>query len=576
MSTSSSKSSMTEKPSHDYDNYSKIHSFIGLRGEKLNLAVSVLSGVGFLLFGYDQGVMGSLLTLPSFRETFRQIDVTTHPENSVLQGAVIALYEIGCMISALSTMYFGDKLGRRKLIFIGSVIMLIGGVIQSCAYTVAHLTVARIITGFGNGFITATVPIWQAELAKPKMRGKLIMLQGSIIALGITISYWVDFAFYFLDKPGASYASVSWRFPIAFQCIFPIIIIPFIFKLPESPRWLLKKERREEARIVFSAIYEVPLDDHLVHASIEEIEQSIAMEVREGADKFNFKSLLSQGESKNFQRTMIAAWSQIMQQITGINLITYYAGTIFEQYIGMPPLQSRILAACNGTEYFLASLLAFWTIERFGRRKLMLFGAAGQAISMAILTGCNHKADPTNSGNSVDHKAGIAAAVFLFVFNSFFGCTWLGISWLLPPEILPLGIRAPATGISTACNWGFNFMVVMITPVAFSNIGAYTYSIFAVINFLMIPAVYFFFPETAGRSLEEMDIIFAQTPANQPWKSVSIARSLPYMHAGANNNEDIENKRHAFAEHRENISIEEGSGNIPPLLEPNEDTGKAH
>lgn len=197
--------------------------------------------------------------------------------------------------------------------------------------------------------------------------------------------------------------------------------------------------------------------------------------------------------------------------------------------------------------------MAFWTIERFGRRKLMLVGAAGQAACMAILTGTNHKADPTNLGNSVDTQAGIAAAVFLFVFNTFFGFLWLGILWLLPPEILPLGIRAPATGISTACNWGFNFMVVMITPVAFANIGAYTYTIFAVINFLMIPVVYFLYPETAGRSLEEMDIIFAQTPANQPWKSVKIAQQLPFMHAGANNNEDIENKRAAYAEHHEEL-----------------------
>ncbi|KAL7663972.1 Major facilitator superfamily (MFS) profile domain-containing protein [[Candida] zeylanoides] len=547
MSTLSSKVSSEEK----LDDIR--HSFLGLRGSRLNLAVSVIAGVGFLLFGYDQGVMGSLLTLPSFRATFESIDTVKNPQNSTLQGAVIALYEIGCMVSALSTMYFGDKLGRRKLIFIGAFVMMVGGVIQSCAYTVAHLTVARIVTGLGNGFITATVPIWQAELALPQMRGKLIMMQGSIIALGITISYWVDFAFYFLDKPGASHASVSWRFPLAFQCVFPIIIMPFVFRLPESPRWLLKMGRASEARRVFSAIYDVPSNDHLVQASIDEVQTSLEAERREGADKFNFGSLLKQGESKNFQRTMLAAWSQIMQQITGINLITYYAGTIFEQYIGLDPLPSRILAACNGTEYFLASLVAFWTIERFGRRKLMLVGAAGQAACMAILTGTNHKADPTNSGNSVDTQAGIAAAVFLFVFNTFFGFSWLGISWLLPPEILPLGIRAPATGISTACNWGFNFMVVMITPVAFANIGAYTYTIFAVINFLMIPVVYFLYPETAGRSLEEMDIIFAQTPANQPWKSVKIAQQLPFMHAGANNNEDIENKRAAYAEHHEEL-----------------------
>ncbi|CAK7906084.1 high-affinity glucose transporter 1 [[Candida] anglica] len=548
---SSTSSSLSEKAATKATvSNGHIHSFVGCKGEKLNFAVAVLAGVGFLLFGYDQGVMGSLLTLKSFTETFPEMDTGG---NSALQGAVIALYEIGCMASALSTMYFGDKYGRLKLIFIGSIIMLIGGALQACAYNITHLTIARIVTGLGNGFITATVPIWQAEVAKPKMRGKLIMLQGSLIALGITISYWVDFAFYFLDVEGASYRNVSWRFPIAFQCVFPIIIIPLVLKFPESPRWLLRKSREEEARIVFSALYDAPVDDHLVNASVDEIKQSIAIEEKEGADKFNMRSLLFQGDTKNFQRTMLAAWSQIMQQITGINLITYYAGTIFERYIGMSPFNSRILAACNGTEYFLASLLAFWTIERFGRRNLMMVGAAGQAVCMAILTGTTWAADPEHNDSQA---AGIIAALCLYLFNTFFGFSWLGIAWLIPPEILPLGIRAPATGISTACNWGFNFMVVMITPVAFNNIGSYTYTIFAVINLLMVPVVYFLYPETAGRSLEEMDIIFSQTPTNKPWKSVAIAHTLPFMHAGADDNRDIEAKRHGDVEHVEMVGDE--------------------
>lgn len=137
-------------------------------------------------------------------------------------------------------------------------------------------------------------------------------------------------------------------------------------------------------------------------------------------------------------------------QISGINLITYYAAKIYED-LGMSGFMSRLLAALNGTEYFIASWPAVWLVERVGRRKLMLFGAAGQAMTMAILAGVNPNED--NKGCQ------IAAIVFLFVFNTFFAIGWLGMTWLYPAEITPLRIRAPANALSTSSNWIFNFLV---------------------------------------------------------------------------------------------------------------------
>lgn len=148
----------------------------------------------------------------------------------------------------------------------------------------------------------------------------------------------------------------------------------------------------------------------------------------------------------------------------------------------------------------------------------MLFGAVGMSISMAVLAGAT---------SNIDNKAcGYVATVMLFVFNSFFAIGWLGMTWLYPAEITPLSIRAPANAISTTANWAFNFMVVMVTPVAFANIGYQTYIIFAVINAAIVPSVYFFFPETAGRSLEEMDEIFHKT--TNPFNCVQIANDLPH------------------------------------------------
>lgn len=497
------------------------YQFLGMTGKRLRNSVSLMAGMGFLLFGYDQGVMGSLLTLKSFKETFqdmdtsKELDAATRSKNSTWQGFVVAVYEIGCFAGAIATMYLGDKLGRRKMIFIGCIIMIIGAVIQTASYSSGQLLAARIITGIGNGMNTATVPVWQAECAKPEARGRLVMIAGALISGGIMISYWIDFAFYWIKEN-----SVSWRFPLAFQILFPLGILPFILKMPESPRWLLKRGNTKQAIKVFSALEGTPANDPAILDQINQVDESIAAERHIGGEAKNGIYLLfTQGKHRNFHRAMLGIWAQIMQQISGINLITYYAGTIFEQYLGMTTTVSRILAACNGTEYFIASWIAFYTIERFGRRNLMLFGAAGQAITMGILTGTTWYEDNTS--------ALIAAVVFLFVFNTFFAIGWLGMTWLYPAEVTPLNVRAPANGISTASNWIFNFMVVMITPIAFDSIKSNTYTIFAAINALMVPTVYFLYPETSGKTLEDIDKIFEQCDPWKPWQVVRIADELP-------------------------------------------------
>ena len=242
------------------------------------------------------------------------------------------------------------------------------------------------------------------------------------------------------------------------------------------------------------------------------------------------------GEDRHLHRTILAYMNQVFQQISGryifnlttlhltiltskplgINLITYYAATIYQNEIGLDGLTSRALAAANGTEYFLASWIAVFTIEKFGRRQLMLFGATGMSFSMIIL------AVMDKLGGK---GPGIVAALFLFIFNTFFAIGWLGMTWLYPAEIVPLRIRAPANALSTSANWAFNFMVVMITPISFSSIKYQTYIIFAVINAAIIPVVYFFYPETAGRSLEEMDSIFRKCTSYL--SVVKLAREEP-------------------------------------------------
>lgn len=497
-----------------------IPKFFGWRGRSLNLAISSLGSLDFLLFGYDQGVTGGLLDLPSFIKYFPDIDTidetidsATRSQRSLNQGISVASYNLGCFLGSILCIFIGNPLGRRRTIFCGCVTMATGALLQATAYSLPHLIVGRIVTGIGNGMNTSTVPTWQSESSKAHDRGKMVMIEGMLITAGITLSYWINYGFSFMPD-----SEVAWRFPLAIQILFAVVIFTSISNLPESPRWLVMQGRNDEAAEILEYLNEKPRDDPYIINELIAI-QATVQEMSKGS----YRSLFDMSEYREFHRVALAYINQMFQQISGINLITYYAPSLYREIgLGQGNLP-KLLAACNGTEYLMAAFIPIFIIEKVGRRPLMLFGAAGMSISMAVLAGTNYRL--THLGDS---KAGIGQAVFLFVFNTFFAIGWLGMTWLYPAEIVPLRIRAPTNALATSANWIFNFMVVMITPVAFDSIGYQTYIIFAVINAFIFPFVYFFFPETRYRSLEEMDAIFKKS--TNIFNVVSISVKEPYRY----------------------------------------------
>ncbi|KAF8826634.1 hypothetical protein HHX47_DHR5000059 [Lentinula edodes] len=285
----------------------------------------------------------------------------------------------------------------------------------------------------------------------------------------------------------------------------------------------MKAGRPAEALAVISALEDKPHTDSTVRTTFHAIKEAVALEgsnidTSSSSEKASLSELFTGGRTQNFRRVALGVIIQCFQQITGINLITYYATILFER-LGINDVKSRILAACNGTEYFLASLVAIFLIDRVGRRKLMIFGGVGQCLTMVLLAVL---------GSINNSAADIVSAVLLFVFNSFFAIGWLGMTWLYPAEIVGLRMRGPANALSTASNWTFNFLVVMITGPAFQNISWKTYIVFAALNAFIIPIVYFFFPETAGRSLEDMDVVFALAYLeNVSPVTVSLRKDVP-------------------------------------------------
>ncbi|XP_006458691.1 hypothetical protein AGABI2DRAFT_183661 [Agaricus bisporus var. bisporus H97] len=465
-----------------------------MTGTQLNVWITIACTTGMTLFGYDQGVFGGIIVTQDF------LDTMGNP-NADLQGTIVSLYDIGCFFGAILTMVFGERLGRRKSFLIGITIMSIGAILQTSAFSVAHMIVARLVTGVGNGINTSTSPVWQSETSKPSWRGKLIVLGLILNIAGFSLSNWVTYGFSFVD------GSLSWRFPIAFQLIFSIILFLTIPWLPESPRWLLAHGYDKEGLDVVVALEGdgTTAEDEYILTQRDEIVEAVRLE-KESAP--SWKDLLKgrTGNTGMVKRLMLGAGTQWMQQLVGINVTSYYLPLVLQNSVGLSNTLSRLLAACNSVSYLVFSFLGLALIERAGRRKLMMWGAAGQCVCYIFITGLLSKTGDPVSGS----KYGAGATAFFFLYYVFFGVCWQGVPWLYPTEINSLSMRTKGAALATASNWISNYIVVQITPTGIANIGWKFYIIWAVFNFAFVPLIWIFYPETTNRHLEDIDILYRE------------------------------------------------------------------
>ncbi|OBT68260.1 hypothetical protein VE03_02339 [Pseudogymnoascus sp. 23342-1-I1] len=478
-----------------------MRTYMGLSGRKLNMAISIVATNGFLLFGFDQGVMSGIITDPVFNDYF-----PATKDNSTVQGITTGIYEIGCLFGAVFILCFGEWLGRRRSCIIGGWVMILGVVIQVCSFT-GHLPfvqfmVGRTITGVGNGMNTSTIPTYQAECSKSSNRGLLICIEGATIAFGTMIAYWINYGSQFSDNE-----SVHWRWPIAFQILFGLFLSVVMVFLPESPRWLISRERYEEGESVLASLH--GKDTH--HPEVQAQKAVIMDSLRAAGKGASFSSLFTGGKSQHTRRMLVGSSAQLFQQIGGCNAVIYYLPVLLEESLGQTRKISLVVAAVNATCYAAFSTTSWFLIERVGRRALFLWGTVGQCLAMVITFATLIPSGIKQEETTAEAKQAAKGGVFgLFLFIIVFGATWLPLPWLYPAEVNPIKTRGKANAISTCTNWLFNFVVVMVTPIMISNIGWATYLVFAIINACFLPVIFFFYPETQGRSLEEIDIIFAK------------------------------------------------------------------
>lgn len=459
----------------------KMVSFV-TRGKPLLIMILLTSGIDFLLFGYDQGLFGGVLVGERFQEMLGN-------PNPTMSGLVTAIYDIGCALGAVGAFIFGEKIGRKKSIIYANIIVIVGAVIQTACYDYWQMFVARIIGGVGVGLSTVAVPILQSETLPAHNRGALLVVQSALIIIGVAIASWLCFATLYADS------SMQWRFPIACQVLFSMMVLVCCLWIPETPRWLAQHGRKDEARSVIARLLNKPDNDPEVDGQLSEILDNIAAEGFD--DEPTWGEVFSNStKSRNLQRVCLGMGPYMMNQWSGVNVLSYYLAYILRVYLGYSQSMSLILASVAFTQYAVFSWPPYFYIDRIGRRWTIMLSSAGCAACMAIIAGCLLRES---------YSSAAAAVAFMFLYLDCFTLGILPVSWSYSAEIQPLRVRNKSTAVGVFSHWMSNFVVVMVTPVGIDNIGGNFFWIWAIVCASFVPLSYYFGVETSGRSLEQVD-----------------------------------------------------------------------
>lgn len=487
--------------------------FMGLKGDRLNLAAIILVVMPAVVsFGYNQSLVGGLFDFPAFEEQFPQINPAVGNEvdrKTTLRGTVNGLYAVGGILGSVTCVWLGDLKGRRFTLFVAAITQLIGAILMASSFAFSQFVVSRIIVGLGTGGLLATVSVWQSEISNSKRRGSHVTFIGVFLGFGLCLALWIDFGFYH------TMGDISFRFPFAFQVILSIMVAVFVYSFPESPRYLMKKNRIEEAEEIMLIIEDGMTDPDEVRKSIQD--QKTSMDL---AGQVKFFDFCKMGSQRTLNRTILAVTCLVGLQLTGVNAITFYTSTIFGGYLNLKPEVAKPLAAVYQMTSILGGTLSAFTVEKYGRRTLMMVSSAGNAICMALLAGLLCYPD--------NKQAIVAATFFLYLYHFVYVIGWGGVPFLYASEIAPLSHRSSINGLAVGAFWAFNFMIAEVSPIAYEHIGAKYLIVWACANATFILVVYFFFPETSGRSLEEIDELFAVA---EGWLDVvKVAKRIPHRH----------------------------------------------
>ncbi len=450
------------------------------QGSKIYVVlIALVAALGGLLFGYDTAVISGAV---GFLEEFFKL-------SPAMTGWTVSCALVGCVFGAAFTGVLCDRLGRKKTLLIAAVFYLVSAVGSAVPRSLTEFIVFRIIGGLGVGAASMAAPLYIAEISPARVRGRMVSLNQFAIVTGILVVYFVNF---FIERYGAS-VSDSWNLNYGWRWMFGSGVFPsllffvLLFMVPESPRWLAKAGRLDEAERVLTKI------DGSAHAKSE-------ISAMTGNLAHEDVSILQLFQPGMRLLLIIGLALATLQQITGINVVLYYAPEIFKD-LGFSMNTALLQTVAVGAVNLIFTLVAIWTVDRFGRKPLMIVGAAGMGISLLVLgTGFYFQ------------QSGPWALLFVLGYVACFSLSLGPVVWVILSEIFPVRIRGRAMAVATVTLWIACYLISQTFPMMNDHPvlvkkfhHAFPFWIYAVFCAATIWFVLKFVPETKGRSLEEIE-----------------------------------------------------------------------
>ncbi len=442
------------------------------RARRNVVLTAAIAGLGGLLFGYDTGIIAAALLF--IKDDFGL--------GSFAQGLVVAAVPIGAVAGAAISGPAADRHGRRLMILLAALVFIAGALASAAAQGVELLVLARIVIGVAIGLASAAAPVYISEVAPPESRGRLVSFFQLAVTIGILVAYLVGLAF---D------ASEGWRWMLGLGVV-PALALAFgMLRMPQSPRWLVMTGDDFAARATLAKI-RVDNPDTIDH-ELDEIKGSI--DAKPGAWRDLLQPVVKAA-------LVVGIGLAVLQQVSGINTVIYYAPTIVE-FTGVNSSAASILAAIGvGIVNVGMTVVALRLLDRAGRRTLLTIGVSGMTISLLALGG----AFVGGGGSTLASAIAIGS---LMVYVASFAISLGPIFWLLNAEIYPLGVRSKAAGLGTMANWVANFAVsltFLLLIDALGRSGAFWF--YAAVSALTLAFCLKLVPETKGKRLEDIQAFF--------------------------------------------------------------------
>ncbi|KAI9491127.1 general substrate transporter [Zychaea mexicana] len=433
--------------------------------------------------------------MADFQRTFSVSDL---PSNSSIVSIPLAASVFGSILSGP----VADRIGRRNYFFVAAISKFTGSLVQIMATSIGTLILGRIISFYAIGIFSMLVPLCksmyscatnvidQSEISQPEHRGRLIAFYQLGVTLGFCVAFWIGY--------GTSHIStnLSWRLPLGLQILPPFLLFAGLFALPESPRWLIYRERMAEAFTILTSIRSSVGEDSIQMEYIG-IVQDVSFDKHFSSKSYS--SLMHKGIENNRRRTLLGVGIHMLTQLTGINVLLYYLPHIL-QSTGITEINSELLGnGVSGMVNMLATVPVFFFIDKWDRRRILTGGSLAMAICMittATVLGAYSDKNGTENVFINNKAATYSILTVLCLFIACFALSWGPLGWIYPAEIYPQLIRAKAMGVTTAASYSFNLFISQIAPVLFRHITWGTYVVFGCSCLLIAWVVHAFYPET--------------------------------------------------------------------------------